>query len=219
MKIGRSVWNRRIGEHTMSLRAYVAAVSGSTVFGLAVCALVALKTLTWQPTIGALLAVGLLLPIIGILISHWRDEWYLSFAGYLLVVTGIGAIIGPCVALYKTSVVLNALFATGGVTVVMSLVGIAYPNLLRGWGSYLFAALCALVLVRLGQLVALSLGLPPAVARLPFVDYIAAALFSLYIVYDWGRALSLSRTLDNAIDASVGIFLDIVNLFLNRLKD
>lgn len=218
MKFGTSVWNRSIDKNTLSPRAYTAAVTGSTVLGLATCALVALKTLAWHPTLGALLAVGLVLPFMGILIAFWRDEWYLSLAGYLLVVTGLGAIMGPSVAFYETSVVLTALFATGGVTVVMSLVGILYPNLLQGWGRYLFAALVALMLVRIGQVVALHLGMPPAIAKLPFVDYIAAALFSVYIMYDWGRALSLPRTLDNAIDASVAIFLDVVNLFTSLLR-
>jgi FtsH-binding integral membrane protein len=202
----------------MGQRAYMAVVTGSTIIGLIVCVLVALKTLAWQPSLGELLLVGLAVPIIGILIALRRDEWYLSFIGYLLVVTGLGAIIGPGVTHYKTSVVLNALFATGGVTIVMSLVGISYPNLLRGWGSYLFAALTALILVRIGQSVALGLSVPPSVAGLPFIDYIAAALFSVYIVYDWGRALLLPYTLDNAIDASVAIFLDVVNLFLSLLR-
>jgi len=50
------------------------------------------------------------------------------------------------------------------------------------------------------------------------IDYISAGIFSLYIGYDMHRAHSIPKTLDNAIDVSLSLYLDIINLFLNLLS-
>jgi len=54
--------------------------------------------------------------------------------------------------------------------------------------------------------------------RLGIIDYIGAGLFSLYIGYDMYRANHVAKTLDNAIDISIDLYLDIVNLFLFVLR-
>jgi FtsH-binding integral membrane protein len=43
-------------------------------------------------------------------------------------------------------------------------------------------------------------------------------LFCAYIIYDWNRALRLPYTVDNAIDAAVALYLDIMNLFIHLLR-
>jgi FtsH-binding integral membrane protein len=45
-----------------------------------------------------------------------------------------------------------------------------------------------------------------------------AALFCGYIAYDWAKAQEESPTADNAVDACVGLYLDIINLFLRILS-
>ena len=47
---------------------------------------------------------------------------------------------------------------------------------------------------------------------------LGAYIFSLYIGFDWSRAQVMSKTLDNAVDAAVQIYLDIINLFIRLLK-
>lgn len=219
--LGNTVWNRSGSMATsgeVSERGYIAAVSISTLLGLLVSSLVAYNTMGWQMTWASMLLVGLAMPIIGIIIAFRSDQWPVSLFGYGLVVVGLGAIVGPTVALYKTSVVITALMATGGVTLVMSIAGIVYPDLTRGWGKYLFAGLLALIFVRFGQMIAMSFGVPATIADWPLIDYAGALLFSLYIMYDWGRAMELPRTFDNAIDVSVALYLDIANLFINLLS-
>nr|MCR5618576.1 Bax inhibitor-1 family protein [Lachnospiraceae bacterium] len=48
--------------------------------------------------------------------------------------------------------------------------------------------------------------------------WIGAALFSGYIGYDFWRAQQFPKTLDNAVDCAVDIYLDIINLFLRILR-
>jgi FtsH-binding integral membrane protein len=50
------------------------------------------------------------------------------------------------------------------------------------------------------------------------LDGLFVLIFSGYIGYDWARANQLPKTLDNAIDASAALYLDIVNLFLRILR-
>ena len=49
-------------------------------------------------------------------------------------------------------------------------------------------------------------------------DWIAAGLFSLYIGYDLHRSQQFAKTLDNAVDCALDIYLDIANLFLRLLR-
>ena len=45
-------------------------------------------------------------------------------------------------------------------------------------------------------------------------EWAGTIIFSLYIGYDWARANTCARTVDNAIDLSASLYLDIINLFL-----
>lgn len=217
--IGDSVWERRDrGNDTLSKRMYVAAVSGFTVYGLIITSIIAFFTLAWQPSIWAILGVGLVIPIIGIYIAIKSNEWLISLIGYTLLVLGLGAITGPSVAFYETGVVVTAVMATAGVTIVMSVAGIIYPKSLEGWSGYLFGGLLALIFVRLAQLMLMSLGIAESLWYIPLIEYGAAILFSLYIIYDWNRALRLSKTMDNAVDCAMAIYLDIINLFITLLR-
>ena len=46
------------------------------------------------------------------------------------------------------------------------------------------------------------------------IHYLAAGPFAPYIGYDMWRASEIPATLDNAVDVSVSLYLDILNLFL-----
>ena len=49
-------------------------------------------------------------------------------------------------------------------------------------------------------------------------DWIAAGLFSLYIGYDVWRSQQFPKTVDNAVDSALDIYLDIANLFIRILS-
>ncbi|MBI4119671.1 MAG: US12 family protein [Parcubacteria group bacterium] len=217
---GESVWEREgSASNELTKHSYIAAVSAFTTYGIVLASVVAFMTLGWRPaSIWPVLGIGLAMPIVGILIATLSDAWLVSMFGYSLLVVGLGAITGPSVSLYETGVVITALTATAGVSVVMSLTGILYPNSLEGMGSYLFGGLLALVFVRFGQAIMAGMGISESIWYMPYIEYGAALLFSLYIVYDWNRALRLPHTLDNAVDCSMAIFLDIINLFITLLR-
>jgi len=214
MSFGDSVWDRgRSGPDELSKREYIAVVTLATVYGLVLSSVIAYFTLDWRPSFWMMIIVGFVIPIIGIVISAKSDEWTISLFGYTLLIFGIGAISGPAVSMLETGALMLALISTAGVTIVMSVAGIIYPKSLEHWGGYLFGGLLALLFVRIGQAILMSLGIYESLWYIPLVEYGAVILFSLYIVYDWNRALRLTRTLDNAIDCAVAIFLDIINLF------
>lgn len=212
-----SIWDRGRGYDELSERGYLSAIGLFTTYGLGLCAITAYITMGWQMSLVSVLLLGLGLPIMGILIAQ-SDNWLVSFIGYTMVVLGLGAITGPTVAHYKIQVVMTALFATGGVSLAATVVGIMFPRLILSWGGYLFGALVALLFVRLAQLGLTAFGVPASGGMWIWVEYFSAALFSLYIVFDWNRAAEMSHTMDNAVDCSLAIFLDIINLFMSLLR-
>lgn len=48
-------------------------------------------------------------------------------------------------------------------------------------------------------------------------NYAGAVIFSLFIAHDWAKAITSERTLADAIDAAVGLYMDIINLFIRIL--
>lgn len=216
--LSSSVWERSSGYDEMDERTFVGAVSGFTAAGLTTAALVAYSCLGWQPGVAMFLLVGLGIPIAGIILSLSSSNWVVSLAGYGLVVVGMGAISGPSAAMLESAVIMNALMATAGTTVVMSIIGITYPKSLAHWGGWLFGLLLTLLFVRLGQVFMAGLGYSNALHGYPLIDYLAAILFCGYIIFDWNRAMRVPKTLDNAVDCAVALFLDILNLFWTLAK-
>ena len=49
-------------------------------------------------------------------------------------------------------------------------------------------------------------------------DWIVAGLFSLYIGYDIYRSQQYPKTVDNAIDSALDIYMDLANLFIRLLS-
>lgn len=183
MRFSRCVWDRKEGGDRMSGRAYIAAVSGFTLLGLILASLCAFLTRAWHPTWYLFLIVGLAVPVLGAYIAFKSQDWFVSLFGYILVVAGLGAIIGPTVAMYKTGVVLIALMATGGVTLAMSIVGIIFPQLLKKWGAYLLGALLALLCVRIVQGIMAGIGVQDSKWFMPWIEYGA---FTNNIIYTNG---------------------------------
>jgi len=51
-----------------------------------------------------------------------------------------------------------------------------------------------------------------------WLDWVVVLIFCGYIGYDWGRANSIPKTLDNAVDSAAALYMDIINLFLRILR-
>ena len=147
--------------------------------------------------------------IAGIFMSRSNSP-LVSFIGYNFVVVPIGALLAISLPYYSTELILTAIVLTGVVVAVMMLLASLFPNLFSRIGSALFIALSVSIIA---NFIAMLLGYNGEV-----FSWIFVIIFSLYIGYDWYRAQQFPKTLDNAIDCVLDLYLDIINLFLRILE-
>jgi FtsH-binding integral membrane protein len=195
----------------ISDRTFMGSIAGFISYGLIITYLMAAFVAPPMPSIWFLLGVGVLLPILGIFVSQ-SDNLGISFIGYNLIVAPIGLCLGPVANFVDPSLVQDAALITGLITGLMGFAGVTFPNLFKNLGGVLFYSLIGLLVVRIFQMFI------PALAGLTIIDYIAAGIFSLYIGYDMYRASTIGRTYHNALQVSISLYLDIINLFLNILS-
>ena len=210
--ISTGVFERR-GRDSVSAQSFYGVLAISLIWGLGATAIVAHKIaeMNYMPGLIEILVMGLAIPIVGIIIAVKSDNPIISFIGYNLIVFPFGVILGPVLNQYSPDVIRNAFGMTALITFVMGLAGTLFPAFFARLGAVLFFSLFCLVLVRVAQIFIPALDLT-------VIDYIAAGIFSLYIGYDMHRANSMPKTLDNAIDIAVDLYLDIVNLVLHILR-
>lgn len=150
-----------------------------------------------------------------------NDDPAKSSLGVAVMSAALGAMIGPSIHMYVLKygsvIIVQALVITGMITSLMSVVGIIFPQTMRGIGPYLMAALTVLIVAQFAQIIFVMMGYSQA-TQMPALVWIGILIFALFVAYDWGRALSLPYTWDNAVDASGGLVLDIVNIFLRVLE-
>ena len=145
----------------------------------------------------------------GIFMSTSKNP-IMSFAGYNLVVVPIGAVLSVCLPAYSISHILSAIVVTALICAIMMCISTAFPNAFAKMGLTLFIALLTAVIV---EGLAMFFGYGGGV-----FNWIYVVIFTLYIGYDWHKAQVYPKTLDNAIDSALDIYLDIINLFLRLLE-
>lgn len=212
--ITTGVFNR-YSHDKLSANAFYGWLTISTVWGLVLTAVVA----KWAIGIGFIpnwwqvILLGLALPLWGGYIAIKNDDWFISFVGYNMMVIPFGLVLGPVIhAEYKINIIQNAFEITAGITVIMGIMGTMKPSIFSEIGSAL--NFCLLGLIVFGVISIFV----PALQRFKLIDYIGAAVFSLFIAYDMSRAYKVPKTVNNAIDLSVDLYLDIINLFLYVLS-
>ncbi len=149
--------------------------------------------------------------IAGMIISRKSDNPWISFFGYLLVVVPVGVVLSICLQGQSSVSIQNAVLVTAGVTAIMVIASQIKPDIFLRLGRALFIALFAVIII---ELLLMLFG----VARPTFWDYLVALIFCGYIGYDWAEAQKGPHTADAAVDACVGLYLDIINLFLRILS-
>ena len=146
---------------------------------------------------------------LGIAMAVGSDSPIVSFIGYNLVVIPVGAVLSVGLQGYAGFDILLAFLATAAVTLIMMILGTIYPKFFNGLGGTLFWSLLISLIV---EIILLLFGI-----ELTILNWIFVIIFSLYIGYDWHKAQSYAKTVDNAIDSALDLYLDIINLFIGLL--
>lgn len=141
----------------------------------------------------------------GVAMSSFSDNPIVSFVGYNLVVLSI------CLKDYYLSFIIQAFILITLITIVLIVVSSIKPEIFLSMGKTLFICLSATIVIEVAMVL---FGNVPK-----WWDWIVALLFCGNIGYDWAKAQSIHRTLDNAIDSAVALYLDVINLFLRLLGD
>ena len=163
---------------------------------------------SWNPTavlIGYFVAV-----LIGICMSQFSNNPIVSFIGYNLVVLPIGVVLSISLKDYYVSSVTQAFILTTLITLLMIIISSIKPEIFESMGSTLFICLSGVIVI---ELIMMFVG----IATPQWWDWLVALLFCGYIGYDWSKAQEKRKTLDNAVDSAVDLYLDIINLFVRLL--
>lgn len=159
------------------------------------------------------LVLYLVLVFAGSIIAHKSKDPAISFLGYNMIVLPVGLVISTLVELYggiSSYVVLQTFFYTGLITAIMFFAAMAFPNVFDKIGGFLFVSLMGILFASIFSIFFTGM--------IYGVSIFAAVIFSLYIGYDIHRAQMFPKTIDNAVDSAIDIYLDIANLFIRLLQ-
>jgi FtsH-binding integral membrane protein len=130
----------------------------------------------------------------------------------------IGQILWPVVESAENKNVLREVLASVfGIFLAMTAVAFYDRGNLLGFGPYLFAGLIGLILARIVLLV-LNISKPESMdftKTYTFLNWFGTVLFSVYIAYDTQVIKYRARKPYDYVGMSLGLFLDIINLFTN----
>ncbi len=149
----------------------------------------------------------------GVWISGKSQNPLISLLGYHLVVVPFGLVISTMVEVYggiHSSVVTNAFLYTMLISLGMLSLSMLFPAFFAKLGRALLGVLIGMLLCEIVLLLFR--------VRQGVTDWAAAGLFSLYIGYDIYRSQQFAKTVDNAVDCALDIYMDIANLFIRLLE-
>lgn len=149
----------------------------------------------------------------GIFIAGRSSNPAVSFVGYNLVVIPFGLMLTVVVGEYggvEAAIVRDAFLYTLLITLGMLAAVMIVPGFFAKLGGALLGCLFGLIICEVFLLIFR--------VNQNVTDWIAAGLFSLYIGYDIYRSQQFPKTVDNAVDSALDIYLDIANLFLRVLS-
>lgn len=201
----------------LSLRSYNLALTGLLTYGFLINA-VMVYYLAWpiQQFMAGLGFWGMLLiylvPIIaGTIIAFTSKNPFISFIGYNLVIVPMGLMLATFIPNLPVEIVTKAMVLTAMVTVTMVLLAIIKPAFFLGLGRTLFVALLVGMIVELVATFLLGY-------RGEMFDWFFVLLFSGYIGFDVAKSQAYPKTLDNAVDSALDIYIDVIYLFIRLLS-
>jgi modulator of FtsH protease len=105
-------------------------------------------------------------------------------------------------------IILQALLITGALTFALGFYALTTKRDFSGLAPYLFVAVIGLMIVGI-----LNIFLHSAILYSIFM-YAGVLIFSFYLIFDVQQAKKYQNTVGNAIALTIGIYLDILNIFL-----
>lgn len=147
----------------------------------------------------------------GIYINSSSQNPLVSFLGYNLVVLPMGSVLCLVLPGIDPSVIQLSILQTAMAVGLMVFGAVLFPALALSLGRFLFVALLGLIVAQLVTLFVFKID-PP------ILNVIGVAIFCGYIAYDWAKAQTADKTMDNAVDAACAIYMDIINLFMHLLR-
>lgn len=152
--------------------------------------------------------------IVGVCMSEISNNPIVSFIGYNLVVLPVGVVLSIHLKGYYASSIVQAFILTTLITIVLIIVSSIKPEIFLSMGKTLFICLSAAIIIEFIMILLwISLGNVPK-----WWDWIVALLFCGYIGCDWAKAQDRIKTLDNAVDSAVALYIDIINLFETTVR-
>lgn len=159
--------------------------------------------------IGFLIGYFVLVIIGSIMIG--KKSAALSFIGYNLIALPIGVVVCACVDGVPVSTVQSAVLVTAIVTLSFMILASIFPGFFLSMGRAIGVSLLVAIGAELISMFILR-------RHSEIFEWIFVAIFSMYIGFDWARANTCARTVDNAVDLAASLYLDIINLFLRILQ-
>ena len=205
--MGSSVFDRGHGYDTISERTYNSLIGMILLYGFAVNYWIVNTFPADLIPLWPLIIGYFVIALSGFYIADNSDDATISFVGYNMIVVPVGFVLNVILEGANPDIVMNAILATGMVTAIMMVLGTLYPGFFRRIEGALFWSLLAAIVVELFLIFILG-------QDLAIMDMIIILIFSGYIGYDWGRAQSIAKTPDNAVDSSAALYMDIINIFV-----
>ena len=135
---------------------------------------------------------------------------YFLFAAFAIL---IGQTLAPLVDKFQAKGELReVLVSVAGIFLAMTAVGFIDNQNILGFGPYLFAALLGLVVARLILLFTQGSQADLTKAN-SLLNWFATGLFAVYVAYDTQALKQTQRKPYDYVNSSMGLFLDIINLF------
>lgn len=201
----------------MSSRTFNLVLTGLLVYGLLVNAVMVyycsapLRNFMTGASTWTFLLVYFVPTLIGVIMAAKSSNPFISFIGYNLVVLPIGLLLALIIPGLPAVIVTKAMLLTAMVAATMMLLAAVRPSFFLGLGRTL---VIGLVIGIIAELVATFL----LGYRGELFDWIFVVLFSGYLGYDIAKSQAYPKTLDNAVDSALDIYLDIINLFIRLLS-
>ena len=146
---------------------------------------------------------------LGLLLSIFSKKAIVSFIGYNLLVIPSGLVLSLVLQEYggiDTIIVKQAFLYTSIITGVMITLGILFPKFFEKMSGVLFIAVFGLLIAEIIMLIFNIKNI--------LISWIGAIIYSLYIGYHIYKSQQYKKTVDNAVDCALDMYLDIIGLFL-----